>query len=81
MDYNNLNQKALVLVDGQDVGIWYTAGKNEHQRMRDVHFLINESFVKNKKNIRVTIKLLKNGGQWTECYYWIYCFVNPCSSR
>lgn len=75
MDYNNLNQKALVLVDGKQAGIWYTAGKNEHQRMRDTDFLINESLVKNKKEIHLTIKPLEDDGQWTEMRYWIYCLT------
>ena len=75
MDYNNLNQKAVVLVDGREAGIWYTAGRNEHQRMRNAYFLINESLVKNKKKICITIKPLEDGGRWTEMRYWIYCFT------
>ena len=75
LDYSNLNQKALVLVDGKEAGIWYTAGRNEHQRMRDTSFLIDKNLVKGKEYIRLTIKPLKDSGRWTEMRYWIYCLV------
>ncbi len=55
LNYANLNQKAKVMVDGEEAGVWFTVGNNEHHSMREDEFLIPTALTKGKSEIAVTI--------------------------
>ncbi len=62
LDYSKLNQKAKVMVDGEEAGIWFTVGNNEHHSMREDEFLIPTALTKGKKEIRVSIEPMPSSG-------------------
>ncbi len=75
-DYSVANQDAVVYVDGQAVGHWYTAGHNSDHIWRDSIFDIPASFTETKSSIRVKIEYA-GGVEWNAFYLWAYSFLPP----
>jgi hypothetical protein len=72
MDYGDLNQQGRVYVDGQPVGLWYSAGQfTSSIRWRDEDFVIPTSFTTGKSSIKVRIENA-SASPWSEFYYWVY---------
>ncbi|NWJ47364.1 MAG: DUF2961 domain-containing protein [Chloroflexi bacterium] len=72
MDYGDLNQQGRVYVDGQPVGLWYSAGQfTSSIRWRDEDFVIPTSFTTGKSSIKVRIENASTS-PWSEFYYWVY---------
>lgn len=72
-DQGDARQKARVLVDGHEAGIWYYAGANAYKKWREDDFEIPQGLTKNKKRITVTIEPLSKS--WNEYHYWIFSYL------
>jgi YVTN family beta-propeller protein len=77
LDQGIANQQAMVFVDGQPVGIWYTAGGNPYHRWRDDDFLIPAAYTRGKRAITIRIADASPDIAWTEFQYAAYSIVNP----
>lgn len=77
-DYSIKNQACEVWVDGQKVGIWYSAGQNNYKKWREEFFQIPSSFTQNKTTIKIC---LKNKGQnsYTSISYRIYTILKDAT--
>jgi YVTN family beta-propeller protein len=79
LDYGTGNQKGAVYIDGQYVGIWYTAGSNPNHRWRDDDFLIPGIYTSGKSSITVQLVSATPSVDWTEFMYSAYSLVNPAT--
>jgi hypothetical protein len=72
LDYGTANQRGNIFVDGQRVGIWYTAGSNPYHRWRDDDFMIPAQFTRCKNVITLQIIDASPSIDWTEFLYQAY---------
>lgn len=70
------DQAADVLVDGQRVGTWYKAGKNETHRWAEDDFLIGSTFTAGKSSIRVRIEFVSGELDFNEFRYEALSLLN-----
>lgn len=63
------NQAANVQVDGQRVGTWYTAGRNQFHRWAQDDFLIGSTFTSGKSSLRIRIEFIGGDLDYNEFSY------------
>lgn len=68
-DNNFANQKAVVYVDNNQTGTWYTPGRNSAKRWKDSEFVIPASETQGKTSI--DIELIPTT-PWTAARYWAF---------
>lgn len=75
-DQRIANQRAMVSIDGEDVGVWFRAGGNpgprEDYRWCEDDFLVPARYTRGKQRISVEIKFLSSDFDWNEFKYWVY---------
>ena len=82
LDYSAANQNALVYVDGEPVGYWYTPGQNSSsKRWKDDIFDIPKDFTSGKSNIRLKFEWVKGYGEfWNIFKLWSYSLLPPSAT-
>lgn len=77
LDFAVKNQRAMVYVDDEPVGLWLSPGDNPHISWRDDFFYIPGQYTCGKSSIRVRLENLHPSGNWTEMNYKVYSFISP----
>ena len=91
-DYASPNQRALVFVDGQPAGTWYTGGyfdgadiDGHVRRWREEEFPLPPALTAGKSLITLRVEFLSTTDppdtNWTEFRYKLYSFVMPPDSE
>ena len=77
LDQQSPRQTAEVLIDGEPVGIWYHADKNETLRWFDSDFDIHSRFTAEKSHLHVELRVdsAEGRGAFTDFSYRVYCLT------
>jgi hypothetical protein len=87
-DYASPNQRALIFVDGQPAGTWYTGGyfdgadiDGHLRRWREEEFPLPAALTAGKSTVVIRVEFLPTSDPpdvaWTEFRYQLYSFVMP----
>lgn len=68
-DYGGSNQQATVYVDDQEVGRWFSSGRNLQKRWREEDFVIPAEFTRGKSSLSIRMVPIVQPSPWTEYYY------------
>jgi D-arabinan exo alpha-(1,3)/(1,5)-arabinofuranosidase (non-reducing end) len=67
-------QRARVLVDGTEVGVWYHADSSQTKRFAEDDFVLPPSATTGKSSLEITL-LVESEAPWTELHYEAYSIV------